>query len=416
MRITAVDTREPAVPPTRQVYLHIGLHKTGTTYVQQLMRANRAPLRRQGVLFPGGEGKRMPSQVFAAWDLLGRRQRGAPADARIEGAWATLAEAVAKVPVNEAPTVLLCDEHLSLAGPRQARRAVRSWGAAEVHVVVTVRDLGRVLPSAWQEDVKNRGTFQWTAFVDAVRDPARIGTNPARGFWVRQDLPAVLATWARHVGVERVHVVTVPPPGASPDLLVERIGSVVGFDAAELPRQAAWANENVGLVGTELLRRLTPMMRHLDARQFDKAIKLTIVRRLADGLTPVRHALTDDELAWARTRGAEMVRDVRSAGYPVVGDLDELTPLPVSGRRPDDVTTEELLDASLVALAGLGEEYATSWWANKRGDAPAGAGRRARATSAARSVRYRAGRAVARVADRSPALGRLVGAYLRRGR
>ncbi len=394
------------------MFLHVGLHKTGTTYVQQLMRANRGQLLAQGVLYPGGDG--FPSQIFAIWDLLGRRQQGARKDSRITGAWQAMVDAIDRVGFDEAPVVLLCDEHLSLATPRQARAAVQSFPDAEVHVVLTVRDLARTVPSAWQEDVKNRGTFDWSTFITAVRDPAQVGTNPARGFWVRQDVPALAAIWAEQVGRERVHLVTVPPAGGPPTLLVERLGSLVGFDATRLPEAARWANENVGLVGTELVRRLSPLLAHLDARQFDKLVKLTIVRRLAERLEPVRHGLTEDELAWATRRGAEMTQSVREAGYPVVGDLADLTPWPGGGRYPDDVTATELFEASLVALAGLGDDYVTSWWAKKGADDTTESSPSARGSSAMRALQYRGRRAAARAADRNPALGRLAGAYMRR--
>jgi hypothetical protein len=395
------------------VFLHVGLHKTGTTYVQHLMRANRAALRQQGVLYPGGAG--FPSQIFAAWDLLGRRpQGGGGRDARIAGAWAAMAEAVAAVPVAEASVVYLCDEHLSLATSRQARVAVESFTGADVHVVVTARDLARVVTSAWQEDVKNRGRFSWTDFIAAVRDPAQVGTNPARSFWLRQDLPVVLETWAEHVGVERVHVVTVPAAGSPSDLLVERLGSLVGFHPHTLTAPAKWANENVGLVGTELLRRLSPRLAHLDTRRFDKLVKLTLVRRLAVELEPVRHALDDDELAWTVERSREMSKLVRNAGYPVVGDLDDLLPRAGAGRRPADVTADELTEAALVALAGLGDEYVNTWWANRRPDEATESSGTARATSAIRALQYQGRRAAAHAADRNALVGRLAGAYLRR--
>ena len=401
------------MPTPRQVFVHVGLHKTGTTYVQHLMRANREALRAQGVLYPGGEG--FPSQIFAAWDLLGRRPQGTGGrDARIAGAWAAMADAVAAVPISEAPVVYVCDEHLSLATSRQARVAVESFPDADVHVVVTARDLARVVTSAWQEDVKNRGRFDWAEFIAAVRDPAQIGTNPARGFWLRQDLPAVLATWAEHVGPGRVHVVTVPVAGSLQGLLVERLGGLVGFDPYALTAPAKWANENVGLVGTELLRRLSPRLAHLDTRRFDKLVKLTLVRRLALELEPVRHALDDDELAWTVQRGAEMVQAVRSAGYPVVGDLDDLVPRADGGRRPADVRPEELTEAALVALAGLGEEYVNAWWANRRPDEAASSSVSARGTSALRALQYQGRRAVAHAADRNALVGRLTGAYVRR--
>ena len=37
----------------RTVFFHVGLPKTGTTYLQTMMWHNRAELARQGVLLPG---------------------------------------------------------------------------------------------------------------------------------------------------------------------------------------------------------------------------------------------------------------------------------------------------------------------------------------------------------------------------
>lgn len=396
---------------TRRLFLHIGLHKTGTTFVQHLMRANRAQLREQDVLYPGG--KQLPSQVFAVWDLLGRRPRGSGGDGRITGAWQGLVDGVRG---SDAPTVLISDEHLSLASSRQAQAAVAAFPDHETHVVVTVRDLARTLTSAWQEEVKNRGAGSWDDYSRAVQDPTRIGTNPARGFWARQDVPAILAKWREAVPVEAIHVVTVPPAGSPPDLLVERLGLLVGFDPASLTGQASWANETVGLVGTELIRRLNPMLRGLNQRQFDKAMKLTLVRVLADRTEPARFSLPDADLGWAQEKGAELTAAVRAAGYPVVGDLDELASRPGKGRVPRDVGDAELLDAALVGLAGMAELYATSWWTNRRPDREVGSRGAVRGASAVRALGFTAKRAAARAADTNPVAGRVLGAYLRRRR
>ncbi len=70
--------------PPATVYLHIGLHKTGTTYLQNLLKANREGLRAQQIYYPGGPGE--PQQAFAVWDLQGRRPRGVH-DTRIGGSW-----------------------------------------------------------------------------------------------------------------------------------------------------------------------------------------------------------------------------------------------------------------------------------------------------------------------------------------
>ena len=391
-----------------RVYLHIGLHKTGTTYVQQLMRANRKRLRRDGVFYAGG--KDLPSQVFAVWDLLGRRPEG-EGDARISGAWQGLVDGVN---AGDDEAVLISDEHLSLATAKQAGTAARAFPGREVHVVVTVRDLGRTLASSWQEEVKNRGAWTWEEFSAAVQDPSSAGVSPARGFWIRQDLPTILDVWARAVPVERVHVVTVPPAGAPSDLLLQRLGSVVGFDPAGLVRPAPWANETVGVVGTELIRRLNPMLADLPQRQYDRAMKRTVVRALAAATEPVRFALPAPDLDWARERGAAMAEAVRAGGYPVVGDLAELLPEQAAGRPPDRTSESELLDSSLHALAGLAEAYATLWWETRDDEGEVETGLRARSASRLRAATFRVRRAGARLADRNAVAGRALGALLRR--
>ncbi len=392
-----------------RVFLHIGLHKTGTTYVQQLLRANRQRLRGDGVFFAGGKG--LPNQVFAVWDLLGRRPSG-EGDARIAGSWQGLVDGVN---AGDDDVVLLSDEHLSLATAKQAATAAKAFPGREVHVVVTARDLGRTLASAWQEEVKNRGAWTWEEFAAAVRDPSQAGVNPARGFWIRQDLPAILGRWAKAVPAERVHVVTVPPAGSPSDLLVQRLGSVIGFDPAGLSRPAPWANETVGVVGTELIRRLNPMLSDLPQRQYDRVVKRTIVRALATSTEPMRFALPDDDLAWARTRGAEMVDAVRAAGHPVVGSLDDLTPQPsTGGRLPGETTEAEVQDAGLHALAGLAGAHAALWWETRGTEDEVPADARARGASRLRAATFRARRAGARLADRNAVAGRALGAVLRR--
>ena len=52
----------------KRVVVHIGLMKSGTTFVQGRLGANRARLDAQGVLFPGPTWRR---HVNAVQDLMG---------------------------------------------------------------------------------------------------------------------------------------------------------------------------------------------------------------------------------------------------------------------------------------------------------------------------------------------------------
>ena len=57
---------------------------------------------------------------------------------------------------------VISHELFCAADADQAGRAVRSLQPAEVHVVLTVRDMATLLPAEWQETVKHRNARGWT--------------------------------------------------------------------------------------------------------------------------------------------------------------------------------------------------------------------------------------------------------------
>ncbi len=393
----------------KTVYLHIGLHKTGTTYLQNVLRANRRQLRGQQVYFPGGKDE--PVQAFAVWDLQGRQPRGV-SDRRIAGTWQRLVDHVNN---SELATALISEERLSLASLKQAATAVQAFPDSEVHVVVTARDLARVAVSAWQEEVKNDQTWTWQQFADAIKDPSRAATSPARGFWLRQDLAAICATWETTVPAERLHVVTVPKSGSSPDELLDRFASVVGFDPKALTGQPKWNNETVGVAATEVIRRVNERLGgRLNQREHDKIMKMTVVQMLAKRSEPVRFSMPDEELGWITERADSCIAQLTARGYPVVGDLDELRPVRrPGGRRPDDASDQELLDAALDALAMLAEDYATNWWETKRSSVEDVAEAKD-VRSRTRRLVFQSQRKAATLADRNSVAAKAMGVVLRR--
>lgn len=357
--MTAPGAREPD-PPLERVVLHVGLYKTGTTYLQNLLRENRRSLRRAGVYLP----PRKREVTFAALDLVDRQFRGVN-DARVPGAWDRLA---AEVNACGLPTAIVSEERLSVATPRQVRRAVGSFGSARVHVVVTVRDLSRVLVSHWQEEVKNGSTWSLLRYADALRDPQAAGVHPARGFWMHEDVTAVLRAWSSAVPVERIHVVTVPPAGSPPGVLAERFASVAGFEPGDVSREGVWTNENVGAVGTELLRRLNERVTdRMHGIEHERGIKIPLARALAamPGKGSVDVPATHRE--WAGRTAGGFVEEIRAGGYDVVGDLDDLTP------------TTSVADEPAVGTAGADTR-------GTGGNPPAPAGTTARTTTQATAV------------------------------
>jgi hypothetical protein len=325
-----------------QVFLHIGLPKTGTTYLQSVLWESKAALASDGYLLPG-RGHR--EHLWAALELqerpnLERRHPKAPG---------TLDRLVKAVNRHKGPA-LLTHEFMCGAGREQARRLIESLAPAEVHVVITARDTLGMLTAGWAEYVKNGGTKPL-----AEMHGDRLGGQGEFG-WRTWDLAGVLRRWGRHVSAEQVHVLPMPGPGAPRDQHWRNFAGVLGldpdrYDAPEEPRNPA-----LGVVQIELLRRVNP---HLTAfrRPVDRG---TWIRGyLAEG-----HLVRQDgerlgageaQVAECRERAERAVGMIRRRGYRVVGDVEsllvpaELPPRP----HPDTVSNAALLASATRLIAEM---------------------------------------------------------------
>src|SRR4051794_18629990 len=124
------------------IYLHVGLPKTGTSSIQAALDARVESLAGSGVLYPGGRHR---AHRLAAYDLLGQRVPGDDAD-RVAGAFNGIVNEMAEYTGR---SIVVSVEQLGLARPRHVRKLVRSLGHHRVHVVIGVRDMARTVVSAW---------------------------------------------------------------------------------------------------------------------------------------------------------------------------------------------------------------------------------------------------------------------------
>jgi hypothetical protein len=286
-------------------------------------------------------------------------------DDRVGGSWDAL---VTHIGASALPIALVSQEGLALVSPRQARRAVESFKDAEVQVIVTARDLGRVLVSMWQEEIKSDGTWTWRDYAEAVRDPGQTARQPAFGFWRRQDLVRVCDAWGAAVGVDHVHVVTVPQEGSAPEELLHRVASVVGFDSAWLTHRPVRYNEMVGVAEIELLRQInTRLGGRLNEPQRARAIRGALIPIMEQRQSQAKAGLPPQELDWVTARADEMIAAIEDRGYEVTGDVGDLRPRPRTAmRNPADSSVDELYDTAVDVLTQLTERYARAWWLRQR--------------------------------------------------
>jgi hypothetical protein len=340
----------------RKVIVHVGAPKTGTSYVQDLLFSNREALAEAGTLYPAD---RFDAHFLAALDLMELQWGGLEKQA--VGAWDRLAEQVRAWD----GTAIVSHEILATATPAQVLRALDSFGEdAEVHVLLSARDLVRQIPAEWQENVKHRRVVGYREYLDKITDPGRRGTL-ASWFWGVQEVPDILDRWGAMLPPGQVHVVTVPPPDAPRGLLWERFASVFGIDPTAFTTTAARHNPSLGVPETALIRRINErvnngVLANEDYRQFVR--ELLAHRNLSTRADSPRLMLPPDVRTWAEQLSETWIEVLDARGYDVVGTLDDLRPVPAAEdpvfADPDAPDEELVADASLHAVVALLQEAA----------------------------------------------------------
>lgn len=338
---------------SRRVYLHVGTPKSGTSYLQDKLALNRAALEQQGLDYLR---TRSGNHFEAALDLIGERWAGEEKAAR--GQWEGLVLDARKARLN----VLVSHEILAAAGPGEVVRAMDSFPGDEVHVVVTARDLARQIPAEWQERVKHRGRRDYAEFLKALqKNYGR--TDWQMWFWRVQHVPRILSTWGAQLPPERVHLVTVPPSGAPPDLLWQRFAEVVGISPRTSLAESETTNASLGAAEVTLLRRLNIELaaREVSRHTYVTWVRETIVKEvlaLRREKTPV--SVPPELHAPVEAITADWLAKIRGSGVDVVGDLDDLVPVwpdhTEAWPDPDDADPAVVAEAAIQALAHVLEE------------------------------------------------------------
>ena len=353
-----------------RVYLHIGEPKTGTTFVQEAMWGNRAQLAAQGVVLPGYSHR---DHSRASRDLReAQRLASDPAD-RWAGEWDVLTRQALWV----RGIAVISDEVLAACNPPQADRGVRSLLPAEVHVVVTVRDIASLLPAEWQETVKCRGTVSWEQWLAGVIGAASAADRRRRSwFWAVHDTLAILDMWSRHIPPDQVHVITVPRQGPA-DVLWERFASVLGIDPSSIDPPPTRVNWSLGLVEAEFLRRMNEALpEEMPYWFYTRNIKQILAHNvLSTRPPPARLELPAAQQAWAREQSELLVAGLHDSKCHIVGDLHDLLSQPATGRHvaPASLPAQLLLPAAVQAAAALADHlYRESYPAKRQPEGPRG--------------------------------------------
>lgn len=328
----------------RRVFLHIGLPKTATTYLQTILWTNRQLLEEQGLRLPGIDRR---DHLWSTRIVRAEEHFITESSPHRLRAWDRVRKDVEAWP----GTAVVSHEFFAAASAEQAARALADLAPAEVHLVVTAREPLGLFTASWQESIKNRDTTPMGDYSRTESEDSGEVWN-----WRTLDVRLVLQRWSPELPPERVHVLPLPAPDAPKREIWDRFARLVGADPGSVDLTSTFANTSMGVVEAETLRRINA---HLGG--FSSAIdRGTFIRTfLADErLVPRggdRFWPSADRVAEIRERGEQALDYLASSGFDIIGDLEALrVPTELPERRvPESVTDAEVAEVAVWLAARL---------------------------------------------------------------
>ena len=343
----------------RRVVLHIGPRKTATTYLQRVLQRCAQEAVIPATAYPvQTRGRVDHNQVPGLIDLArvhGEISLQADAWTHQDGSDAkALMDAVSSADGD----VILSAEALSVLRSSGAAAVVAALAPAPVDVVITARDLGRVLPSSWQQHMRN-GNFE--AYTDYLtlraeeRQVRRDQVELSRGFWRAYRYGELARRWSE---VARgVSIVTVPGSGSDAGEVWRRFRQAAAMP--ELPEDPPAIKDdaaNISLSGAEtyVLHGLNLVARRQGiGRREVRAWHRVLLRRGwtdRDARGP-RLGLPQDMIPVVQAWAAEDSEDLASTGLPIFGALDDLDVPSRSPGLPDADAVAQAAGSALMLLS-----------------------------------------------------------------
>jgi len=299
-----------AAIPDNGLLLHVGVFKTGTTALQEALRAAGPALTEAGVLYRG------PASWVPRWKSL----LVLVAENKPGGQWQQM---VAAVNGHEG-RAMVSSENLCGATPREAATVVGKLGAGRpVKVLITVRSLSGLLASTWQQLLKRGLTLPFEDWLHKTFDNVE---SVEELFWRRNNFPWQVSKWGELVGEENVILAVSDKKFPTRNLeIVEQLLGVAPGTVTLNPDTRS--NRSMSFAEAELLRRLN--------LQVGEKLRRESYRRMVRlGAFPGFYRLDTGPgepipvPRWAAERAADLgsrqAAELRQMSAVIVGDIDVL--------------------------------------------------------------------------------------------
>jgi len=346
----------------KQLILHVGFHKSGTTALQEAFFAQRKDLETQGVLYPS-VGWQAHHRV--AW-ALARRRWGWKDRGGKTTPYSTWTRMLWRIKLSKLDKVVLSSEFLSELPLDKIQILKRQIKGRQVKVLFTLRPLVKLLGSSYQQYLKYGLKADYVTWLHSVLDvPGQSKLNPS--FWKRNTHGEVVARWAEVFGTENVSVVIVDEQ--RPEFLFDSINDYLELPAGFVIPEPTGTNRSLSLEEMTLLLELNKRFpKERSWPEYLIFIRNGYVRELT-GKVPVKAG--KEKLptpSWAIDAGnkiaAESKLKLKQLGVKVYGDLESLDSAKVlegEPRYPESIDIDTISQAMLVFKASTAKRMSVSW-------------------------------------------------------
>jgi hypothetical protein len=208
-----------------------------------------------------------------------------------------------------------------------AAHVVEGLGGPQVHVVVTLRPLTKVMPSQWQQYVQNGLRMPYEEWLDGILNMP-LGQAPTPTFWKRHRHDELVARWAGAAGAANVIAVVVD--GSDLLMLLRTFEEMLGLPGGFLVLDHSAENRSLTFGEVELIRLINEEIKRREWPEeiYARFMKAGVLRQLKVGYQPGPDEPRASTPAWALKRAAEIdteiARNISALGVRVVGDVSAL--------------------------------------------------------------------------------------------
>lgn len=232
----------------KEVVIHAGFHKSGTTALQNSFDHLRKILAENGVYYPLITGR---AHHRAVWGLTGRvwgwRDHGG--EKVSDAHWKSLV----KKSRRSQDRVLISSEFLAEANVKEIERVKSDFAGERVKIVFTVRPFVKILASSYQQYLKYGIKIRYEEWLDEMFHK-RESTRQTPSFWQRSAVAEVIERWVKVFGADAISIILADE--SKPTFIFNEISRMLGLKEGLLTPQEAGGNRSMSAEEVELLYQI----------------------------------------------------------------------------------------------------------------------------------------------------------------